>query len=244
LTTDREGAPGFYTPVTGWSTAPWDAGDMPYTMWMAGDTPVGGLMDLPDEAAAAGAPPHWMAYISTPSVDATVARAQQLGASLVWGPLDVAGVGRVAGLADPQGAHFAVHEPEGEAPGSDDPPSVGEFSWHELATTDWEGAYEFYTELFGWQKADDMDMGEMGTYRMFSRGAHPLGGMFNKPEQIPFAHWLLYVRVADIDQAVERVVALGGQVLNGPMEVPGGDRVAQCMDPQGAGFALHATKGG
>ena len=53
--------------------------------------------------------------------------------------------------------------------------------------------------------------------------------------------WLYYIRVDDVGAAVERVKSLGGQVLNGPMQVPGGDVVAQCCDPQGGAFALHAT---
>ncbi len=54
-------------------------------------------------------------------------------------------------------------------------------------------------------------------------------------------HWLYYVTVRDIDAALERVRAKGGKVLNGPMEVPGETpaRIAQCMDPQGAAFALY-----
>lgn len=61
MTSDPDAAQGFYTKVTGWTTSPWEGGDTPYTMWMNGETPVGGVMALPDEAAAAGAPPHWIA---------------------------------------------------------------------------------------------------------------------------------------------------------------------------------------
>jgi predicted enzyme related to lactoylglutathione lyase len=50
------------------------------------------------------------------------------------------------------------------------------------------------------------------------------------------------VRVADLDESVKQCSRLGGKVLNGPMDVPGGDRVAQCFDPQGAAFALHWKK--
>jgi uncharacterized protein len=48
--------------------------------------------------------------------------------------------------------------------------------------------------------------------------------------------------VDSADRAAERVAAKGGKVMNGPMEVPGGDRIAQCMDPQGAAFAVHSRK--
>ena len=63
------------------------------------------------------------------------------------------------------------------------------------------------------------------------------------PRSPPPPHWLLYAKVPDVEAAAETVKSLGGQVLNGPMDVPGGDRVVQCMDPQGAAFALHSSGG-
>ena len=86
---------------------------------------------------------------------------------------------------------------------------------------------------------------EMGTYHMFKwNGAdRTVGGMSNaaKAQNVP-PHWLYYVTVDDINAAVERVKSHGGKILNGPMEVPGGELIAQCMDPQGAAFALHQGK--
>jgi len=158
---------------------------------------------------------------------------------VVWGPKEVPEIGVFAGLTDPQGAHFAILQPSGDAPGHDEPAQLGEISWHELLTTDWETAWEFYSEIFDWQKDEAMDMGEMGTYQTFGRGAHPLGGFMNKPPMIPSSRWMIYARVADIDAAVARVEQEGGQILNGPRDVPGGGRIAQCLDPQGAAFALH-----
>ena len=66
--------------------------------------------------------------------------------------------------------------------------------------------------------------------------------MFNKPPEMPFPpNWLQYIQVDSADGAAERVKANGGQVLNGPMDVPGGDRIAQCLDPQGGAFAVHSS---
>ncbi|NIR74645.1 MAG: VOC family protein [Gemmatimonadetes bacterium] len=87
-----------------------------------------------------------------------------------------------------------------------------------------------------------MDMGEGNMYQMFHGGAHPLGGMFDRPDEMPGQPgWLLYIMVDDVNESVEEVKKLGGQILNGPMEVPGGDLIAQCVDPQGAAFAIHST---
>lgn len=246
LTTDPEAAQDFYPTVVGWDTEPWEPpdGGEPYVMWKTGERPIGGVMQLPDDAVEQGAVPHWLPYVGTPDVDSTVERAKELGSRVYVEPLDIPTVGRFAVLADPQGAVFAVYTPEMEAPAAG-PPQRGDISWHELVTTDWEAAFAFYHELFGWEKKDAMDMGEMGIYQMYGRrDGIPLGGMFNKSADMPGpAAWLIYAMVDDVNTATEQVKASGGQVLNGPMEVPGGDWVAQCMDPQGAAFAVHHTAG-
>ena len=123
-------------------------------------------------------------------------------------------------------------------------PEIGEASWVELMTTDAPAAMTFYQELFGWQPSEAMDMGPDGKYQMFNRGSRMIGGMMKKPAQLaqmpPF--WGIYFRVPDIDAAVERIKANGGTIINGPMEVPGGDKIVNALDPQGAGFSLHARK--
>lgn len=153
-------------------------------------------------------------------------------------PADVPGAGRFAVLAGPQGAVFATLRPEGEAPGHGTWPNRGLVSWHELATTDHEAAFEFYHALFGWEKTDTMDMGPMGTYQLYRTNGTGLGGMYNKPADMPAPpHWPLYFMVEDVDALAKKMEQLGGKVLTGPMDVPGGDRVVQCLDPQGAAFA-------
>ena len=241
MTSDPEAAIGFYGDVVGWGTEAWDGGPQPYTMWTANGAPVGGVMALPEEAA--GAPPHWMAYIGTPDLDATVAKAEELGAQVVWGPMEVPEVGRMAGISDPQGAMFAAYQPANDPPAAGDP-HPGCFSWHELWTTDQEAAWAFYSALFGWEKTTAMDMGGGNMYQMFRvPGGPELGGMALRPPEMPVSNWLLYAMVDDAGASVEAMKAGGGQVHNGPMEVPGGDLVAQGADPQGAHFAVHAKAG-
>jgi predicted enzyme related to lactoylglutathione lyase len=204
--------------------------------------PMGGILAMPDDAKAAGAPQHWLAYISTPDVDKTVARASERGAQVCVPSTDL-DVGRFAVLADPQGAGFAVYAPK--QPGEDTAfaPAVGDASWHELLTTDYESALGFYGDLFGWEKTGSMDMGEAGTYQMYGRRGDTLGGMFNKNPDMPGSpHWLVYFKVGDVAERIGRITTLGGQILNGPLEVPGGDLIAQCLDPQGGVFAIHSAK--
>lgn len=244
MSTDLDAAKNFYTKLIGWGTAPFEGGPMPYTMWTNGETPLGGMMPLPEQAQKAGAPPHWLSYIAVENVDKTVEQATGLGASILMAAQEIPMVGRFAGIADPQGAVIAVFTPAGDTPGHDGPPQPGEFSWHELATDDWQKARDFYQTVFGWEKKEEMDMGELGTYYMYGRPGEPipLGGMFNRPKEMPANAWLYYAMVDDVHAKVEEVKKLGGTLLNGPMEVPGGDFVAQFMDPQGAAFALHSTK--
>jgi predicted enzyme related to lactoylglutathione lyase len=147
-------------------------------------------------------------------------------------------------LRDPQGANFSIYQPLNPPQNPEAPPEIGDTSWHELLTTDAEGAKAFYRDLFGWQETSVMDMGPMGKYHMFGRDVAPMGGMMNKPPELASVppHWLYYFLVPDVHAAVERVKSSGGKILNGPMEVPGGDWIVQAMDPQGAAFALHHRK--
>ena len=241
---DPNASKSFYSDLVGWGEEPFGP-DGFYTVIKNGDTGIGGYMKLTDEMKEMGAPPHWLVYIATSDADATAKKAVELGGRVIRDPFDIPEVGRIVVLADPQGAVFCGYQPAGDAPGKDDPADIGDFSWHELMTTDWEGACKFYSELFGWQKTDQMDMGEMGTYQMYGRGAHTLGGMFNKPPEVPAPAWLFYIRVPSVEDTVAKIKAAGGQIMMGPTEVPGdsGDMVAQCMDPQGVPFAVHATAG-
>jgi hypothetical protein len=244
LTTDLDGAIAFYAQLLGWTITIWGEGPDPYRMWTNRGTPLAGVLQLPDAARNMGAPPHWMMYVTVPDVDATVTQARQLGATAYVPPTEIAQVGRFAVLADPQDAPFAVIRPEQLQPEREGPPDVGGFSWHELAAKDHQKAFEFYHALFGWEKGELHDMGPMGTYQLFRRAgaSTDMGGMFNKPKDMAVAAWQLYIRVDDLDSAVTKLGWLGGHVHQAPMEVPGGDRVVQCVDPCGAHFALHWIK--
>jgi predicted enzyme related to lactoylglutathione lyase len=235
-TSSPEKAPGFYGKVAGWGTTPWD-GPSPYTMWTNRSMPIGGIVKLTPEN---GGVPHWLAYISTPNVDTTVTQAENLGAKILVPATDIPTVGRFAILSDPQGAGFAAFTGQSTTPGHEGPPELGEFSWHDLATHDYPAAVRFYQALFGWEKTTALDMGEAGTYQMFGRNGIVLGGIYNKTPDMPGPPtWLHYIMVDDVERAVDAVKSSGGQVITGPMNVPGDNRIATCADPQGARFAVH-----
>ncbi|HEY4303765.1 MAG TPA: VOC family protein [Gemmatimonadaceae bacterium] len=238
MTSDPTAAEHFYRDVVGWDAKPVEGGNHSYTTWIANGAPIGGMMETP---AGANAPPSWTGYIEVDDADATVNRAKELGASVIMGPHTAPGVGRFAILTDPQGAVFAVIKSE-TSPTPETDPKPLEFSWHEYMANDWKAANEFYSALFGWKKQSEMEMSPMGTYYMFGRDRFTYGGMMNRPANMPAQpHWLHYVSVRDsADAAADRATKGGATVINGPMEVPGGDRIAAMIDPQGAGFAVHS----
>ena len=245
MTTDPDAAQVFYSGVLGWGTRDSAVPEMKYTQFIAGETPVAGLMAIPEQARKAGAPPGWMGYVGADDVDRTAEQVKRLGGSVLMPPADIPGVGRFAVVADSQSARFALLkwlEPAMHTESGQYLP--GHTGWHELLAADWPKAMEFYGALFGWRKADAMDMGEMGTYQTFAAGEQTIGGMFNKPAPVPVPFWQYYFNVGAIDAAAERVRNGGGQIANGPMEVPGGKWILHGIDPQGAMFALLGDKPG
>jgi predicted enzyme related to lactoylglutathione lyase len=241
LTSDMKAAEKFYSNVVGWTVAPFEGAPQAYDLWMRdGNQSVGGVMTIPQ---GMNFPPHWEMYVGVEKIEDAIAQIEQLGGRALGPLIEVPTVGRMRTMLDPQGAVFAIYEPSTPPAQPEAEPQLGNGSWHELMTSNAEAAMQFYTQLFGWTPTETMDMGPMGKYHMFKR-SFPLGGMMNKSQemaQVP-PHWGLYFRVPDINVAAERVKANGGQILNGPMEVPGGDMIVNCMDPQGAAFSLHAKK--
>ena len=240
MTTDVDKAAAFYPKVVSWKTQPWPQ-DKNYTMWMSDRGPVGGLMTQPIEAAAKGAPPNWLLYIGTPNVDETVNLAQRLGARVLRPAHDVATIGRFAVLADPQGVTFAIYSPSSPSTSIDAATKLGEFSWHELATDNGEDALRFYQLLFGWELMQRMDMGPMGFYNIFGWKETQRGGVYSKPkDRTQASQWVSYAQVASADAAAAAAKSAGARVIAGPMDVPGGSRIAMFIDPQGAAFAVHS----
>jgi predicted enzyme related to lactoylglutathione lyase len=239
MTTDPKAAEGFYRDVLGWTMQ--DAGmpDFAYTILHVGETPIGGLMGTPPEAAAAGARPGWIGYIAVDDVDAYTGRVTKAGGAVHRPPADIPGVGRFAVVADPHGAAFVLFKGSSDqAPKQPAPGTPGHPGWRELHAGDLESAFSFYSGLFGWTKDEAVDMGPMGIYQIFAIGGTPTGGMMTKVPATPAPFWLYYFNVDDIDAAVVRVKAAGGQIVNGPQEVPGGMWIVKSLDPQGAMFAL------
>ncbi len=244
LTTDVAAAKSFYPALLGWGVQDVPMPGMAYAMWTKqGGTPIGGVTALPAEAKAMGAPPHWLLHIAVDDLEAIVRQAGELGGAVLVPPTDIPGFGRFAVLSDPDGASFAIYKGNQEValPSVDN--DLGGVSWHELMTRDVDAALRFYGALFGWGESSRMDMGkDTGPYVLFGRGDQTYGGIMKKPAAVPMPSWLAYVTVADAAAAAGAIAEHGGQVLHGPVEVPGGGTIVAAMDPQGAAFAVYAHK--
>jgi predicted enzyme related to lactoylglutathione lyase len=240
MTTDTKAAAKFYGDVIGWTAEEHPmAGGGSYTVFSKGPAMVAGLMAIPEEMRAQGVPPCWSGYVSTDDVDAEARRVTAAGGAIKRPPTDIPNVGRFAVVADPGGAVFLLFKPNTtEAPKPVAPMTPGHMGWHELMAADLDREFKFYAGLFGWTKDRAVDMGAMGIYQTFATGGAPLGGMMTKCAQVPHPCWSYYIAVESVAAAADRALTRGAQVVNGPMEVPGGAWIVQARDPQGAHFAM------
>lgn len=238
ITSDIEAASRFYRDVVRWGTQK-SAGPMDYTMFTNKGAPLGGFVQV--GGGMGSGPPHWLPYVGVEDVDQTADLAKELGGKIVSGPADIPQSGRYAIVRDPEGASVAIYRSASSSSASNADPVPGEFSWHELYATDHKAAFDFYRRLFGWERTSELDMGAMGIYQMYGKNGNVYGGMMNTPPGMPTG-WLSYVMVDDVKAAAERVKSGGGQIMEEPMEVPGGDWIAMAVDPQGAMFAVHERK--
>ena len=241
---DTDASAAFYGDVIGWSAQEHQMSDGgTYTVFSKGPVMVAGLMAIPEPMRQQGVPPCWSGYVAADDVDADAGRVAAAGGTIRRPPEDIPNVGRFAVAADPGGAVFLLFRPNTtEEPKPIAPMTPGHIGWHELYAGDLDREFAFYSKLFGWTKDQAIDMGEMGTYQTFATGGVPCGGMMKGCAQMSTPAWNYYIAVESVAKAAERAGARGAQVLNGPMEVPGGAWIVQARDPQGAAFAMVSAQ--
>jgi predicted enzyme related to lactoylglutathione lyase len=237
MTKNEEASLAFYAELIGWKSSTMDIGGMPYTLLRAGETTIGGLMNLD----APDVPNHWVGYVQVEDIEATCALATELGGTVCVPPTEIPGVGRFAVLTDPQGGVISPLQPAAHEVMPEWKPGPGIVAWNEYMAQNVPGAFGFYALLFGWSPAGSMKEGGEDSY--FLCGAdkeQPCVGMMKAPEMLAGrSAWLFYITVADCAQSVEVAKSRGAQLLTGPMPVPGG-QAAVLMDPQGAAFGVYA----
>ena len=244
MTPDAEASKRFYDAVVGWKVSEPAPEFQGYRMIGRSDGgSAGGVLPLTAEMQQHGARPTWLVYVGVDDVDAAATAIEHAGGKVLMPAFNIPNVGRIAMVADPQGAPFYVMKP---IPPANDPnarsdvfaPSADQrIGWNELSTSDPVAARRFYGEQFGWTSDDFMPMGEHGEYRFIDNDGLRLGAIAGSMNGQP-PHWRFYFRVPSASKAKDTIEAKGGTVAMGPMEVPGGDHIVIGFDPQGAEFAL------
>jgi hypothetical protein len=253
MTPDPGAVAPFYRAVLGWEI-PAEGHPMPngseYREIRRGDGGfAGGVLTLTAQMAGSGVQPSWQTYFEVDDVDAAVATASGLGASVHMPPMTMDGVGRMAMIADPQGASLYLMDPT-PPPGDPDAQSdafdarkAGHGRWNELMTTDEPGATAFYSALFAWNSDQTMETPGSGTYRMVEVGGVPIGAISSMiPPDWPPA-WMPYFGVPDIGAAKAAIEREGGSVFLGPQPVPGDEHILIARDPAGATVGFVGPKG-
>ena len=241
----------FYADLFGWEAQDqFDPdGNYIYTMFSKGGKNVAGLGPQPPEAADSGIPPMWNSYVNVDNVDKTIAKWTAAGGSVVMPAMDVMTSGRMAFVADPEGAVVALWQ-AGDHVGGEAFNEHGALTWNELNTRDAAAVREFYGAALGWEfekfGGDDAPM-EYWLIRVPAKvpGA-PLqddqynGGVMTMDETWPAdlpAHWMVYFHVDDADAAVAKLSELGGSVSVPAFDSSAG-RIAIVGDSQGGTFSL------
>ncbi len=237
-TPDSAKAKAFYGGLVGWTAFDVPSAGGTYTLLRKGALDVAALRTLSPHEIAQGIPSHFMSYISTASTDASAQRAKELGGTVLYGPFDVEGIGRMAVVQDPTGPVFALWEARGHIGAR----LVGEentLCWTEIVTRDPAAAQAFYGGLFGWTwKTSDTATVE---YLEIYREDQPIGGILpmrgDEWGDMP-GHLMPYFRVADCDATAARAAALGGSAVVAPQDIPHVGRFALLRDDQGAHFSV------
>jgi len=244
-TTDQTRAKTFYMSLLGW-----DVADMPigpadlYSIFKVEGRDVAAAYTMRAEQRAQGVPPNWLVYVSVHDADATAKRVPAVHGTVLAPPFDVGESGRMAVLADPTGATFAIWEPRNHH-GTGIAHANGTVVWADLNSSDPGQASAFYGELFGWKIVAGKNMAPVGPkdYGHIVNGDDFIGGIAPASALAPGTppHWLIYFAVADCDAAVSRTQSAGGTILMPAITMEKVRKFAVLADPQGAAFAVVET---
>ena len=234
MTSDTDGARSFYGQLFGWECDDPNPEFGGYANFTKVGKEVAGLMGKMDESM----PDVWSIYLEVTDAEKSCAQVAELGLPVIVPAMEVGDFGTMAVVADPTGAVVGMWQPdqhkgfvymEPDAPG-----------WCELFTRDFQGAIDFYRDVFGWTVNLESDEPEF-RYATQNDGESMWAGIMDAsaflPEGVP-AHWSLYIQVEDADAVIAKAVELGGSVVMPAEDTPYG-RLATLADPTGAIFKLR-----
>ncbi len=244
-THDADKAKQYYGDLFKWTseTMPNPAGDCNYQMFANQGQPFAGLMPLNDELKAKGAQPCWLAYVLVDNADDTAAKTQQLGGKVICPAFDIPQAGRMAILADPEGAVFSIWQNFKDECPAYPAKTVGFPAWYELSSHKVEPAKTFYTQLFGWTaNTETMPSGKV--YTTFNQGDKQVAGLTQFPAEAgpAPANWGVYFGVENCDTAAAAATKAGGEMLYEPVTAPTVGRFTGIKDPQGIFFSVFEAE--
>lgn len=239
MSTDTQKACAFYGAIFGWDFA---AGDQEkyggYIMATKNGSTVAGIMARqPDQV---GMPDLWSVYLRTEDAKATADAIAANGGSVHVGPMDIPDQGAMLFFMDPSGAAAGAWQP-GAMKGFEVAAEPGAPAWFELHAKKYDAALDFYSNVFGWHPAVLSDTPEF-RYSTSGEGDSAQAGVMDAAAYLPAdvpSHWEVYFSVEDTDATLEKALALGGTLIDGPQDSEFG-RVAQLSDPTGAMFKIVA----
>jgi len=253
---DPKAAAAFYGGLFGWefedAMPPGGPGSYLFARLRGGD--VAGIGSQPEGATT---PATWNTYVWVESADDAAAKVRDAGGRVRTDPFDVMDAGRMAELADPEGAAFCVWQAKRHK-GARIVNEAGSLNFNGLATRDVEAAKAFYGAVFGWGTLDlgggddawtlpgygdhleelnpglRKGMAEMGAPAGFEDVVATINAIGDdQPDAAP--HWSVTFAVDDADAIAEAASRLGGTVLVEPFDAPW-VRMAVIRDPAGATF--------
>lgn len=236
LTHDLPAVQRFYGRLFGWSFVGNLGENESYTLIRHHDVGIGGIVEV-DELEGGVSRARWIPSLSVADVDRAVEMTKEQGGTVYFDPEDVPDRGRLAVVADPQGAVVAFLRASGGDPPETEP-RINGWLWTELWTHDVSAAATFYRALVGYEE-EVVNIAVLKDYSVWTRGGEPRAGVRRLPWEEVQPNWLPYVRVDDPAVVAARVEGLGGRVLLAPSEQMRQGSVALIADPSGAVLALQ-----
>jgi predicted enzyme related to lactoylglutathione lyase len=235
---DLAASQSFYGELFGWEfdEGPTQLG--PYVRALREGYPVAGLGEIAEGAHGLVA---WLPYLATDDADTTASLIRECGGTVAVGPLEVDQVGRLGIAADPHGAAFGVWQGGPRRRSGPYRGPAGAPVWNELITSDATAVGKFYGTVFDYEIHPEPTAPAGSDQVTLHLAGRPVAGIRGVgPAGLPRgrgAHWLTYFSVLDVDEALERVTALGGRRMGDPA-VSAFGRWAPVADPEGGLFAV------
>jgi predicted enzyme related to lactoylglutathione lyase len=229
----------FYREVFGWQYDSYGTGKDAYTLIRANGRPIAGMVHYAKPAGAERSA-RWMAFMSVPDVASTAEQAAASGGKVLVPPRDLPGRGKVAVLADPEGALFGViRTANGDPP--DAIPSDNAWLWLELWAKDANRMADFYRPIGAYEVKWQEGPGDRTEVHLLAAG-YPRAGVLEIERKDVSSTWLPYVRVKDLQQTVASIERAGGRIVVPPRPEVRGGKIAVFLDPLGAAVAVAEWK--